>query len=166
LTVDGEGQNPTKNQAQRIEDSATSHKPQEERVQAEIDIMIAEKACQGQGLGRAAVCAMLLYGYHQLNVERFFCKINEGNIGSIKLFESVGFKQCDYAACFKQVEMELLLERSSSPTQRHIDAVIEGDNTTASDSLIGKFQLYGGYRKISCSLNPVEELSTTSSSSS
>ena len=152
--TDGEDQNRTKKEAQRSEDITTNQNSQEGRIQAEIDIMIAEKSCQGQGLGRASVCAMLLYGYYELNVERFFCKINEDNISSIKLFESLGFKQCDYAACFKQVEMELLLERPSSSRESHIDAVDEGGITAASDSLIGKFQLYGGYTKISCPPNP------------
>ena len=78
------------------------------RIQAEIDIMIAESKCRKMGLGRAATCSMLLYGARTLKIERFFCKINEDNIASIKLFESLGFVQCDYAACFKQVELELL----------------------------------------------------------
>ena len=77
------------------------------RVQAEIDIMIAEKQCHRKGLGRAATCSMLLYGARKLKVERFFCKINEDNMASINLFKALGFTQCDYAACFKQVELEL-----------------------------------------------------------
>lgn len=77
-------------------------------LQAEIDIMIAETGQRRQGLGTAAVCAMLLYGAKELNIRRFFCKINEDNVSSIKLFTSLGFTQCDYAACFKQVELELM----------------------------------------------------------
>jgi RimJ/RimL family protein N-acetyltransferase len=82
--------------------------PQEERVQAEIDIMIADKSFQRQGLGRAATCSMLLYGATKLGIFRFFCKINEENKASIQLFESLGFKQCAYAECFKEVELELI----------------------------------------------------------
>ena len=77
-------------------------------IQAEIDIMIAEKDRKRRGLGKAATCSMLLFGANQLNVHRFFCKINEDNIASIKMFEGLGFTQCDYAACFKQVELELV----------------------------------------------------------
>jgi RimJ/RimL family protein N-acetyltransferase len=77
------------------------------RMQAEIDIMIAEKDCQGKGLGKAATCAMALYGLTELNLQRIFCKINEDNVASINLFKSIGFEQCDYAACFKQIELEL-----------------------------------------------------------
>ena len=83
----------------------TTEKP---LIQAEIDIMIAEKDQKRRGLGKAATCSMLLYGANQLNIHRFFCKINEDNIASIKLFEGLGFTQCDYAACFKQVELELV----------------------------------------------------------
>jgi RimJ/RimL family protein N-acetyltransferase len=64
-------------------------------VQAEIDIMIAEQSYRNKGLGRAATCSMLLYGATMLGIHRFFCKINEDNKGSIKLFESLGFLQCD-----------------------------------------------------------------------
>ena len=78
------------------------------RIQAEVDIMIAEKDYKRQGLGKSATCTMLIYGATELGVYRFFCKINEDNLASIKLFESLGFVQCNYAACFKQVELELI----------------------------------------------------------
>jgi RimJ/RimL family protein N-acetyltransferase len=79
----------------------------EQLVQAEVDIMIAKRDFQGKGLGRAATCAMLLYGATKLGICRFFCKINEDNTDSIRLFKAIGFEQCNYAACFKQVELEL-----------------------------------------------------------
>ena len=83
----------------------TDKKP---RRQAEIDIMIANKNFRKMGLGRSATCSMLLYGAKTLGIKRFFCKINEDNTGSIKLFESLGFHKSNYAACFKQVELELV----------------------------------------------------------
>jgi len=86
------------------EQEVTSTKP---LMQAEIDIMIARKGYQGKGLGRAATCSMLQYGATKLGIHRFFCRINEDNVSSIRLFKSIGFEQCGYAACFKQVEMEL-----------------------------------------------------------
>jgi RimJ/RimL family protein N-acetyltransferase len=112
------------------ENSNTSEQP---RLQAEIDIMIAAHASRKQGLGRAATCSMLLYGATMLGIHRFFCKINEDNKGSIKLFESIGFVQCDYAACFKQVELELVKPLSE---------------------LKEALEPYGDYRTISC---PSEE---------
>lgn len=106
--------------------------PTEPRIQAEIDIMIAEKDCRGKGLGRAATCAMALYGITELNIQRIFCKINEDNAASLNLFKSIGFEQCDYAACFKQVELEL---RKSTEEMQEI------------------FKVHGGsFKKVPCPL--------------
>lgn len=75
--------------------------------QAEIDIMVAEKGHQRLGIGREACLLMMQYGTLHLNIARFFCKINEANHASIRLFEDkLGFVQCNYAECFKQVELE------------------------------------------------------------
>jgi L-amino acid N-acyltransferase YncA len=94
--------------------------------------MIAEQGYRRKGLGKAAVSAMLLYGICELGVHRFFCKINEDNKASIKLFESLGFAQCDYAACFKQLELELV---------------------TPLDALTKKtLEYYGKYEAIACPL--------------
>ena len=75
--------------------------------QAELDIMIAEKGFQRKGIGREACCMMMLYAAKRLSTRRFFCKINEDNESSLALFRKLGFHQCDYAACFKQYELEL-----------------------------------------------------------
>jgi RimJ/RimL family protein N-acetyltransferase len=70
--------------------------------------MIAEEYYQKRGLGKEASCLMLLYGAKCLGIRRFFCKINEDNEASRVLFETkLGFRQCDYAECFRQVELEL-----------------------------------------------------------
>ena len=69
--------------------------------------MIARMEYRSKGFGRAATSAMLLYGATTLGIGRFFCKINEDNIDSIRLFKALGFKQCNYAACFRQIEFEL-----------------------------------------------------------
>lgn len=96
------------NHAGTIEaDASQETTPATPLIQAEVDIMIARQEFQGKGLGRAATCAMLLYGATQLNIHRFFCRINEDNVNSIRLFKAIGFVQCNYAACFKQVELEL-----------------------------------------------------------
>lgn len=75
--------------------------------QAELDIMIAEKSFQGQGMGREASCLMMMYASKYLGIRRFFCKINEDNLSSRALFTKLGFLQCSYAECFRQVELEL-----------------------------------------------------------
>jgi RimJ/RimL family protein N-acetyltransferase len=80
--------------------------------QAEIDIMIAEPDARRKGIGREACCLMMLYAAtHIPNLCRFFCKINEDNTFSLALFQTkLGFRQCDYAECFRQVELELPAE--------------------------------------------------------
>jgi hypothetical protein len=68
-----------------------------------------------------------------LGIHRFFCKINEDNKASINLFLSIGFVQCDYAACFKQVELELV---------------------KPSEELKELLELHGAYKMMPC---PLEE---------
>lgn len=53
---------------------------------AEIDVMIARSDARGQGLGREAVLLMLHYALTRLEISRVFCKINEVNESSLKLF--------------------------------------------------------------------------------
>lgn len=77
-------------------------------LQAEIDIMVAEPASRNKGIGREAVVLMMQYARDNLPVRRFFCKINQENVASRTLFNTkLGFRQCDYAECFKQYEYEL-----------------------------------------------------------
>lgn len=98
--------------------------------------MIAEKDYRGQQLGRAATCTMMLYGATQLGVIRFFCKINDNNIPSIHMFQSIGFVQCGYAECFKQVELEFNV--NNIPRLEELKAICEK---------------YGGtYRTVPCPL--------------
>jgi len=62
---------------------------------------------------------MMLYGATHLSIRRFFCKINEDNQVSLGLFQSkrMDFQQCDYAACFRQIE----LERKEESPSRMVD---------------------------------------------
>ena len=99
-------------------------------LQAELDIMVAEKECLRRGIGREACCMMMLYAAKHLSIRRFFCKINEDNASSLALFRKLGFKQCAYAACFKQYEFELKTE--SSEEMMSALASLLGRDTTAS----------------------------------
>lgn len=114
-------------------DAEGGSKEQGQGIWAEIDIMIAAKDAQKKGLGRAAACAMLLFGIRRLNVTRFFCKINDDNQASLNLFKSLGFMQCDYIECFKQYELELIMPLS--------------------DSQLNLLESYGVYREVSCPLS-------------
>jgi RimJ/RimL family protein N-acetyltransferase len=80
------------------------------RLQAEIDIMVAEHTSRSKGIGREAVVLMMQYASDQLlpGLRRFFCKINADNDASRTLFEKkLGFRQCNYAECFQQYEYDL-----------------------------------------------------------
>jgi len=91
--------------SQDKEEECNSTIPQNNiRIEAELDIMIAESNAQRKGLGNEAVCLMMIYGIQYLGITRFFVKIQEDNIASRTLFETkLGFQQCAYAACFKEV---------------------------------------------------------------
>ena len=95
-----------------------------QKLQAEIDIMIAKNECRRQGFAYTASIIMLLYGVKKLNVQRFFAKINEDNIPSIRLFQRLGFVQCNYAACFKQIEFELC--KSSDDMECYLQEKLQG----------------------------------------
>lgn len=72
----------------------------------EVDVMIASLADRGRGVGKAAVCALLVYIKKHLKgiLEEFapgeevvlrelMVKIKEGNVGSRRLFMGLGFVQ-------------------------------------------------------------------------
>ena len=83
-------------------------KQQQQQQQAEVDIMIAEAAYRGKGLGREATILMMLYGAKHLGLRRFFCKINQENHASRSLFQNkLGLVEKEYVAVFKQYELEL-----------------------------------------------------------
>lgn len=85
----------------------------EVKNQAELDIMIAEESFRGKGIGKEGTLMMMLYGAKHLGIRRFFVKIKDDNKPSRNLFENVfGFVECNYAACFKEVELELKRESS------------------------------------------------------
>ena len=80
-------------------------------IQAELDVMIAEKNFRKMGMGKEASLMMMLYGAQSLGIQRFVVKIKEENFASRNLFEKLGFHECNYAACFQEYELEL--QRSS-----------------------------------------------------
>ena len=101
-----------------------------QQQQAEVDIMIAEAAYRGKGLGREATILMMLYGAKHLGLKRFFCKINHDNHSSRALFENkLGFVEKAYVAVFQQYELEL--KRSSNEDLvNFLKTLLGGDLTT------------------------------------
>jgi RimJ/RimL family protein N-acetyltransferase len=57
---------------------------------ADINIKIV-KQCQGLGLGKQAVYALIKYSFEQLNLNRLEADILETNVPSRKIFEKCGF---------------------------------------------------------------------------
>lgn len=60
---------------------------------AEIHIKLANAAERGKGYGTDAVSALVLYAFNTLRLNCVYCRINEDNIASQKMFEKCGFKQ-------------------------------------------------------------------------
>lgn len=102
----------------------TRGQDEDARKQAELDIMIAAEDCRGKGLGKEAVCLMMLYGAQNLDIRRFVVKIKEDNIASRALFSKLGFVQCNYAECFKEVELEFKRDSSDDVT-KEIQVILE-----------------------------------------
>ncbi|KAL1238485.1 N-acetyltransferase 9-like protein [Trichinella spiralis] len=76
---------------------------------AEVEVMIAEPAWRGRGLGKEAVKMLLVYAFQQLHVERFVAKIRSDNEPSLALFQSLQFKQFCRVDVFQELHMELIL---------------------------------------------------------
>lgn len=103
----------------------SEHGPERNYVSAEVDVMVADAARRGRGLGRAAVTAFLRYIRRNLDavlaeyagaddpaagrpvLRDVVAKINAGNQGSIALFKGLGFRQRGDVNYFGEVLMVL-----------------------------------------------------------
>jgi methionyl-tRNA synthetase len=95
----------------------------------EVDVMIAEYDCRGKGMGKASVCALLVYIQRHLDaildefassqdsaaataatppeLKDLMVKIKEGNFESRALFGKLGFEQRSEVNYFGEVTMGL-----------------------------------------------------------
>ena len=79
--------------------------------QAELDIMIASPYHRNKNLGTEATLMMMHYGASQLHLRRFFVKIKDTNLSSLRLFrDKLGFGQVTYVECFGEYELECKCE--------------------------------------------------------
>jgi len=77
----------------------------------EIEVMIAEEKFRRQGRAKEALLIIMAYALEQLDVRRFYCKINETNHGSIRLFtEALGYKEVNYVKAFREYEYDLIVD--------------------------------------------------------
>ncbi|CCI40881.1 unnamed protein product [Albugo candida] len=85
----------------------------EDSANCEIEIMIANESHRRQGCGREAVEIMMAFAVTRLNASRFYCKIHRNNKPSMKLFENLGYIQCNYVAAFEEYEYEFALKNNT-----------------------------------------------------
>merc|ERR1712000_442372 len=102
---------------------------QEGWLVGEIDVMVADPDFRNQGMGKAAVMALLVYiqvqmgfileeyvmskqadGVSGASLKAFFVKIKEGNVASRKLFERLGFRQEGQKNYFGEYKMVMPLD--------------------------------------------------------
>ncbi|KRX14445.1 NADPH--cytochrome P450 reductase [Trichinella nelsoni] len=101
---------------------------------AEVEVMIAEPAWRGRGLGKEAVKMMLVYAFQQLHVERFVAKIRSDNEPSLALFQSLQFKQFCRVDVFQELHMELILH----PDLNHV--ALDRVGKTVGQSLLAQLR--------------------------
>uniref|UniRef100_A0A8D1J9S6 Alpha/beta-tubulin-N-acetyltransferase 9 n=1 Tax=Sus scrofa TaxID=9823 RepID=A0A8D1J9S6_PIG len=75
----------------------------------EIEVMIAEPSCRGQGLGTEAVLMMMAYGVTKLGLTTFEAKIGQENEPSIRMFRRLHFEQVAVSSVFQEVTLRLTM---------------------------------------------------------
>eukprot|EP00795_Rhopilema_esculentum_P009090 gene9090-16745_t len=69
----------------------------DDRTEAEVEVMVAEPASRGCGIGTEAVLAMLYYGNMSLGIKKFNAIVGNDNKESVALFLKMGFaKVCAF----------------------------------------------------------------------
>ena len=79
----------------------------ENKTEAELEVMIAEKCMRNRGLGKESVKIMLWYAFNKLGVADFIVKIGVSNIESIGLFSKLGFKERSRSEVFQEITFHL-----------------------------------------------------------
>ncbi|XP_034239090.1 N-acetyltransferase 9-like protein isoform X2 [Thrips palmi] len=76
------------------------------RHQAEAEIMIAEEGARGNKRGWEAMLLMLRYGIEELDVKIYEVKIKLDNAVSIKMFTKIGFVEVSRSDVFSECTMQ------------------------------------------------------------
>ncbi|KAM6174856.1 alpha/beta-tubulin-N-acetyltransferase 9 [Erethizon dorsatum] len=79
----------------------------EDPTLGEIEVMIAEPSCRGQGFGTEAALLMMSYGVTKLGLTKFEAKIGQGNEPSIRMFQKLHFEQVALSSVFQEVTLRL-----------------------------------------------------------
>jgi RimJ/RimL family protein N-acetyltransferase len=80
---------------------------------AEIEVMVAEPSSRGKGIASEALRIFMAYGANQLGVTKFRAKIGENNAASLSLFEKLGYNKVSHSEVFKEVTLELPVEKDT-----------------------------------------------------
>lgn len=87
--------------------------------QAELEVMIVDKANRGSGFGSEAVMLIMNYSFQMLDgLQCFFVKIDDHNEASIAMFKKLRFVQYKYVEAFKQVSLKLNIDGNSFPEEK------------------------------------------------
>lgn len=84
----------------------------EDPTLGEIEVMIAEPSCRGQGLGTEASLLMMSYGVTKLGLTKFEAKIGQENEPSIRMFQKLHFKQVAVSSVFQEVTLRLAVSEA------------------------------------------------------
>lgn len=78
-----------------------------QQVEAEVEIMIAEALCRGQGLAKEALQLMLAFTIPLLKIKRLEAKIGSQNAASLVLFqERMEFTHLHFSEVFQEYTLE------------------------------------------------------------
>jgi RimJ/RimL family protein N-acetyltransferase len=88
---------------------------QPDRSNAEIDVMIAEPSSRRKGLAHEALQTMVAYSRAHFGTVHFVAKIKDNNDASMRLFQSLGFRETRRVAVFHEVHYELELPGAEWP---------------------------------------------------
>lgn len=69
------------------------NKIDKEDKKVELDILIGDKEDYGKGYGSDSINTLALYLFNSFDINKIWVEVRVFNIGSIKVFEKVGFKQ-------------------------------------------------------------------------
>lgn len=79
--------------------------PEDGRLLAEIEIMIAEECNRRKGFGWEATLIMLRFSADALKINKFVAKIGLDNSKSIAMFEKLGFTEESRSAIFNEITL-------------------------------------------------------------
>ena len=78
----------------------------DKKLEAELEIMIADAKQRHKGFGRLSCLLMMNYAFHKFGTREFIVKIGVTNKASIKLFTNLGFEKESFSDIFQEVTLK------------------------------------------------------------